>query len=120
MKNLPRTVSLVLIPLLVLCSLPPMASGQTGDELDPVQPTSDSSSSDDTTKAILVGLLIVVVSVVFILGMKSDFGRSRYVKKAELEATYADLVQDGTLSTDLFSPLELAPPELDLAQVQDP
>lgn len=116
MKSFQRPVCLLLIPVLVLCSLPVSARAQTGDPLDPVVSASSSSSNDDTTEALLVGFFVVVVAVVFILGFKSDFGRSKFTKKAELEETYADLVRDGALPTTRFAPPELAPAELDLVQ----
>ena len=83
MNAMLKSVTLVLIPCLVMCAGPGTALAQDGTDLDPVVPTSSSSSSDDTAQAILVGLLITIVAVVFILGFKSDFGGSKRAKAAD-------------------------------------
>lgn len=110
MKRFLRPVSLLLVPVLVLCTLPSMAFAQTDGDLNPVVP-SDDSGSDDTTQAILVGLLVVIVGVLVVLGIKSDFGDSGWSQKSELEETYAEMLKDGELDTSAFAPLELEPVE---------
>jgi hypothetical protein len=108
-------MSLLLVLLMILCVLPHGVWAQTGDPIDPVVSNSSSSSSkDDTTEAVLVGLFVVVVAVVFILGFKSDFGRSKYTKESEIEKTYAEFVKDGELADSAFAPPQLQPAEIDL------
>jgi hypothetical protein len=111
MKNLLRAVTLLLIPAMVLCSRPVTARAQAATDIDPVAPASGTSSSDDTTEAVLVGLLVVVVAVVFILGFKSDFGRSKRAQRLDLERTYDDMLKAGALPTGGF-----VAPAFDVAQ----
>jgi hypothetical protein len=116
MKTLLHAMSLLLVPLLILGALPHAVWAQTGDPIDPVvSNASSTSSNDETTEAVLVGLFVVVVALVFILGFKSDFGRSKYTQEKEIERTYAEFVKDGELADGAFAPPELKPAELDLA-----
>jgi hypothetical protein len=90
-----RAVSSVLVPALLLAfGSAPVASAQTmmdgtGDSISPVAEDRASSSDNETAQAILIGMFVVVVGILVVLGVRSDFGPSRRRSSTPPAGAYA-------------------------------